>query len=150
MNRVHTGAEALDSIRRVQDAGFENLTADLIYGFPLLSDEKWLQNIHTFAGLDIPHLSCYNLTVEEGTALSTFIRAGRQPPPSGEQGARQFRLLMNAMEEAGFLHYEISNFCREDAWSRHNTAYWREKKYLADRKRTRLKSMHSCASIMPS
>src|SRR3546814_535809 len=102
MNRVHTGAEALDSIRRVQDAGFENLTADLIYGFPLLSDEKWLQNIHTFAGLDIPHLSCYNLTVEEGTALSTFIRAGRQPPPSGEQGARQFRLLMNAMEEAGF------------------------------------------------
>src|SRR3546814_17825886 len=92
MNRVHTGAEALDSIRRVQDAGFENLTADLIYGFPLLSDEKWLQNIHTFAGLDIPHLSCYNLTVEEGTALSTFIRAGRQPPPSGEQGARQFQI----------------------------------------------------------
>lgn len=130
MNRAHTGAEALESVKRVQDAGFENLTADLIYGFPLLSDRKWEQNIATFAGLAIPHLSCYNLTVEEGTALSTFIRSGKQQKLSGEQGARQFRKLMDVMDEKGFLHYEISNFCREGFYSRHNTAYWQEKIYL--------------------
>lgn len=130
MNRAHTGAEALESVKRVQDAGFENLTADLIYGFPLLTDQKWLQNISTFTRLGIPHLSCYNLTVEEGTALAAFIRSGKQQKPSDEQGARQFRILMDAMEEAGFLHYEISNFCREGHYSRHNTAYWQEKAYL--------------------
>lgn len=130
MNRTHTAREALASVGRVLDAGYTNLTVDLMYGYPLLTDEKWLHNIRTFLSLDIPHLSCYNLTVEEGTALAAFIRKGREIPPDEGQGAAQFGLLMDEMEQSGFLHYEISNFCRGQAYSRHNTAYWRSKFYL--------------------
>ncbi|QEC54127.1 radical SAM family heme chaperone HemW [Anseongella ginsenosidimutans] len=130
MNRAHTAAGALESIRRARNAGFDNLTADLIYGFPLLSDLKWLENIRTAIDLGIEHLSCYNLTVEEGTALSSFIKKGQEQNPSGEQGARQFELLMDETARNGFLHYEISNFCRPGFHSRHNTAYWQEKAYL--------------------
>ncbi|HYH56563.1 MAG TPA: radical SAM protein, partial [Anseongella sp.] len=87
MNRAHDSRQAIGSIKRVQDAGYENLTADLIYGYPLLTDQKWLGNIHTFFGLGIPHLSCYNLTAEPGTALSAFIAKGKTEAPGEEQGA---------------------------------------------------------------
>lgn len=130
MNRVHTGMEALDCIRASQDAGFENLTVDLIYGYPLLSDSKWLENIQQATELGIQHLSCYNLTVEAGTALSAFIKNGKERPLSSTQGARQFEILMDEMDARGFQHYEISNFCKEGWHSRHNTSYWQEKPYL--------------------
>src|SRR5690606_10638709 len=130
MNRAHTGKEAYQAVRDALETGFGNLTVDLIYGFPLLTDEKWLSNLRTVSELGINHLSCYNLTVEEGTALWSFIRKGRERPLSSAWGARQFDLLMDQMERLGFQHYEISNFCREGFYSRHNTSYWQEQPYL--------------------
>jgi oxygen-independent coproporphyrinogen III oxidase len=130
MNRAHTAGEAKDSIRRVQDAGFENITIDLIYGFPLLSDVKWKSNIREAIELEVPHISSYSMTVEQGTALHHFIRKGKQVPISDGQSAEQFMLLMEDLESAGFEHYEISNFSRPGMNSRHNSNYWNGVPYL--------------------
>ena len=77
VNRAHTAGEGEDSIKRVQDAGFENITIDLIYGFPQLTDEKWRSNIKKALALEVPHISSYSLTVEPGTALASFIKKGK-------------------------------------------------------------------------
>ena len=130
MNRAHTAGEAEDSIKRVQDAGFENITIDLIYGYPLLSDSKWKSNIGKAVDLQVPHISSYSLTVEQGTALDSFIRKGKQSPVSDAQSADQFLILMEQLEAAGFEHYEISNFARPGMHSRHNSNYWRGVTYL--------------------
>ncbi len=130
MNRSHVGAEAEDSVKRAQDAGFENITADLIYGFPLLSDEKWRANIQKMIQLQIPHLSCYGMTVEEGTALHHFVKSGKSKQIDDGQGAGQFEILMETSEAAGFLHYEISNFAKPGKESKHNSNYWKGVHYL--------------------
>ncbi len=130
MNRSHVGTEAEDSVKRAQDAGFENITADLIYGFPLLSDEKWRANIQKMIQLQIPHLSCYGMTVEEGTALHHFVKSGKSKQIDDGQGAGQFEILMETLEAAGFLHYEISNFAKPGKESKHNSNYWKGVHYL--------------------
>lgn len=130
MNRAHTAGEAQDCIKRVQDAGLENLTIDLIYGYPLLTEQKWLGNIRQAVQLEVPHLSCYALTVEPETALAVRIRKGSETHPDEDQAARQFEILTDRLEEQGFLHYEISSFCKQGRYSRHNTAYWEQKPYL--------------------
>ncbi len=130
MNRAHSAAEAEGSIKRVQDAGFENITLDLIYGYPLLTDEKWEANIQTAVGFNIPHISSYAITVEDKTALASFIRKGKQQPISEEQSAAQFMQLMDNLQAAGFEHYEISNFAKPGQCSRHNTNYWKGISYL--------------------
>src|SRR5690606_26497624 len=124
MNRAHSASEALSSVMRVQDAGFENITADLIYGYPLLSDEKWLYNIRQMLRLQIPHISSYGMTVEPATALASFISHGKQQPMDENQAAAQYGILMDELETAGFEHYEISNFARPGYHSRHNSNYW--------------------------
>lgn len=130
MNRAHRGQEAEASVKLVQDAGFTNLTADLIYGYPLLSHDKWQQNIEKMLSLNIPHLSAYSLTVEPRTALASFIKKKQTPPVSDEQSAEQFTYLMDRLEAAGFVHYEISNFCQPNRYSRHNSNYWKGVPYL--------------------
>lgn len=130
MNRAHTVAEAESAIKRVQDAGFENITADLIYGFPLLDDEKWKHNIRQLLEMQIPHISSYSMTVEPKTALAAFIRKGVQPPMSESRSARQFNILMDELESGGFEHYEISNFSKPGWHSRHNSNYWEGVPYL--------------------
>lgn len=130
MNRAHTASEGLSSIKRVQDAGFENITADLIYGYPLLSDEKWKFNIRELIELQIPHISSYSMTVEPATALSSFIKKGKQVPMDEAQSARQFEILMDELQSAGFEHYEISNFSKPGRHSRHNSNYWEGVNYL--------------------
>lgn len=130
MNRAHKAAEAETSVKRAQDAGFENITADLIYGYPLLTDTKWKQNIERMFALQIPHISAYALTVEPRTALASFIKKKQQPPVSDQQSAAQFLLLMDAMQQQGFEHYEISNYCMPGHYSRHNSNYWKGVKYL--------------------
>lgn len=130
MNRVHSAEEAYSSVKRSQDTGFENLTLDLIYGFPLLSQKKWAFNIERFLELSVPHLSCYSLTVEDKTALATFVRNKKEAAPNEEQSAQHFEYLMQEMKKNNFLHYEISNFCREGFYSRHNSNYWAGKKYI--------------------
>lgn len=130
MNRAHNAKEALTCIKRVQDAGFENITCDLIYGFPLLSDEKWAKNIETLTAFQVPHLSCYGMTVEPRTALASFIRKGKTAPMDDEQAARQFLYLIDQLGQKEYTHYEISNFAKEGHLAVHNTNYWKGVPYL--------------------
>ena len=130
MNRAHSASEAQSSIKRVQDAGFENITADLIYGYPLLSKPKWEHNIQQLIELNIPHISSYSMTVEPATALSSFIKKGEQKPMDEGQSAAQFLILMEQLKDAGFDHYEISNFAKPGLYSRHNSNYWEGVPYL--------------------
>ena len=130
MNRVHRASEAEASVKRAQDLGFENITVDLIYGYPLLTYVKWKHNLNKVFELDIPHVSSYAMTVEPQTALASFIKKKKQPAMDDQQSAEQFILLMDAMQTHGFEHYEISNFCKPGHYSRHNSNYWKGVKYL--------------------
>ena len=130
MNRVHRATEAEASVKRAQDTGFENLTVDLIYGYPLLTDQKWKFNLDKVFEMGIPHVSAYSITVEPKTALASFIKQKKQPGMSDEQSAAQFIYLMDAMQQQSFEHYEISNFCKPGFYSRHNSNYWQGIKYL--------------------
>jgi oxygen-independent coproporphyrinogen-3 oxidase len=130
MNRAHSSKEAESSVKRVQDAGFENITADLIYGFPLLSDIKWEQNIQKLIDFQIPHISSYSMTVEPKTALASFIKKGKELPMNDSQSSGQFLTLISRLTEAGFEHYEISNFAKPGMYSRHNSNYWEGINYL--------------------
>jgi oxygen-independent coproporphyrinogen-3 oxidase len=130
MNRAHRSGDAETSVKRVQDAGFENITADLIYGYPLLSNAKWDHNINMLFNLDVPHVSAYSMTVEPRTALATFIKKKQTPPVSDQQSAEQFTHLMERMDKQGFEHYEISNFSKPGRYSRHNSNYWKGVPYL--------------------
>lgn len=130
MNRAHNSGEAESSVKRVQDAGFENITVDLIYGFPLLSNMKWEQNIRKLLKLGIPHISSYSMTVEPKTALAMFIAKGKEKAMNESQSSEQFLILINQLTEAGFEHYEISNFAKPGMYSRHNSNYWEGVKYL--------------------
>ena len=130
MHRAHNAAQATDSVKRVQDAGFTNITIDLIYGTPTLSNEPWKKNLETAFALNVPHISAYNLTVEDRTALAKMVRTGQVKDVDDEQSAEQFRILTNEMKAHGFIHYEISNFCKEGFYSKHNSNYWKGEKYL--------------------
>ncbi len=130
MNRAHNAAEATTSIKRSQDAGFENLSIDLIYGYPLLTNEKWGQNIQKALELQIPHVSAYSLTVEPKTLLASNIRRGKEIPLNDEQSADQFQTLIEKLKTGGFEHYEISNFSLPGKYAVHNTNYWRGIPYL--------------------
>ena len=130
MNRAHRAREAFDCIERVQAAGFTDLTIDLIYGSPTTSEERWLQNLEYAFALGIPHLSCYCLTVEPKTALDHFVRQGKVAPVDEVRASRQFELLLERAQQAGYEQYEISNFARNQRYARHNTAYWLGEHYL--------------------
>jgi len=130
MNRAHSAAEAESCIKRSQDAGFENLSIDLIYGYPLLTDGKWLSNINKAIAFETPHISAYSLTVEPRTALASSIIKGKQIPLNEEQSAAQFITLTEKLKEGGFEHYEISNFSKPGKYAVHNTNYWRGVPYL--------------------
>lgn len=130
MNRAHSAAEAESCIKRSQDAGFENLSIDLIYGYPLLTDSKWLSNINKAIEFETPHISSYALTVEPRTALASAIKRGKQIPLNDEQSAAQLITLIGKLREAGFEHYEISNFSKPSKYAVHNTNYWRGIPYL--------------------
>ncbi len=130
MNRAHDAAQAKACIQNAQDAGFENLTIDLIYGAPTTSDSRWRANLQTAFDFKIPHLSCYALTVEPKTALAHFVKAGKMEAPDDERAAAQFEWLIEAAEQNGYEQYEISNFAKAGWYSRHNSSYWKGKKYL--------------------
>jgi len=130
LNRVHNSAQAEASVKRSQDEGFENISIDLIYGIPTLTDEKWSENLSISFGLDVPHISAYGLTIEPKTALETLIRKGKAQPADEDQSIRQYEILMKEMKENNFIHYEISNFCKEGYISKHNSNYWKGLKYL--------------------
>ena len=130
MNRAHNAQQAKHCIELAQNAGFYNLTIDLIYGTPGLTHQRWKQNIETALTLDVPHLSCYALTVEPNTALDTMIRKGTKEEVDTDHQATHFNLLTQTLEDAGFEHYEISNFAKPGFRSKHNSSYWQGKPYL--------------------
>lgn len=130
MNRLHTPQQAVGSLHEAMAAGFDNLTVDLIYGTPTLSDALWEENLMQLIGLGIPHISAYALTVEEKTPLHYLIRKGRAAPVEDEQTARQYRMMLPLMESRGYAHYEVSSFGLPGRFSRHNLAYWTGRPYL--------------------
>lgn len=130
MNRAHNAAQALEAIELAQKMGFHNITIDLIYGTPGLTDEKWRHNIATAIALNVPHLSCYALTVEPKTALAKMIDTHQSKDVDPDQQARQFSILTESLSGAGFEHYEISNFAKPGFRSRHNSSYWKGKPYI--------------------
>lgn len=123
MNRAHTAGQALESIQ-LATRYFENITIDLIYGTPGLTHERWKENVNLALRLKVPHLSCYALTVEPKTPLDKLIRQKEYAGTNPDIQSEQFLLLMQWLEEAGFEHYEISNFARPGWRSRHNASYW--------------------------
>lgn len=130
LNRVHNAGQALQAIETAQRAGFDNLTIDLIYGIPTLSDEKWSKNLEIFFSLGIPHLSAYALTVEHKTPLALLIERGKYAPVDEIQSVGHFKMLLEETKKHGFIHYEISNFAREGYYSKHNSLYWLGGHYL--------------------
>ena len=129
MNRAHSSADSLRCIDEIKNAGFSDYSIDLIYGSPLLNNQEWLNTIDTVINKNIPHISCYALTVEPKTALHKMIAQNKKESVDAEKQAEQFVLLMNQMEQAGYEHYEISNFSKPGKRSKHNSSYWQGKKY---------------------
>jgi oxygen-independent coproporphyrinogen-3 oxidase len=129
MNRAHSAAQSVHCIQMIKDAGFTNYTIDLIYGTPGLNDEKWKSNVDRAIEMQIPHLSCYALTVEPRTALANQVKT-RSTVVNVDDQAKQFLLLIDWMNANGYEQYEISNFSKPGMRSRHNSSYWQQKKYL--------------------
>ena len=129
MNRAHSAQQAIDNLQ-LAIKHFPNITIDLIYGGPTLPDEKWQHNVQQAIAIGVPHISCYALTVEPGTALASLISKHKTAEVNTEDQARQFLLLMDWLQQAGFEHYEISNFALPGMRSRHNSSYWQGASYL--------------------
>ena len=129
MNRAHNSEEAKASLELATQY-FDNISIDLIYGMPEMSNEKWLQNIEAALSFGVPHISSYALTVEPKTALHTFIQKGIIPKLDDEVAHQHFQLLVDKLEQNGFIHYELSNFGKENYFSKNNSAYWLGKKYI--------------------
>ncbi len=130
MNRAHTAIEAESCVKMAQDIGFDNITIDLIYGSPFCNDTVWNNNIHKALELKVPHISAYNLTVEENTALSHFVKTGTSQDVDTEKSEKQFLTLIKNLESSGFIHYEISNFGHPGFFAVHNSNYWKGEPYL--------------------
>lgn len=130
MNRSHSAGQALASVKEAIQQGFKNFSADLIFGIPGLSDAEFIFNIRRLIELKTPHIAAYALTVEPSTALQKMISLKKKEDVNNETQARQFEILMQEMENAGYEHYEISNFALPGFRSHHNSSYWQRKKYL--------------------
>ena len=129
MNRAHNAEQAKQSLSFATQY-FDNITLDLIYGMPNMTNDQWLQNIETALSYGIPHISCYALTVEPKTALHSYIQKGQMPPLDEALAAEHFKLLVKLLEANGFVHYEFSNFGKPNYFSQNNSSYWLGKKYL--------------------
>ncbi len=129
MNRSHNYNQAINAVNYAQDIGISNISIDLIYGIPNMTMQEWEDNIDKAIALNVPHISAYCLTVEEKTVLHHQVVKGLAMPKD-DVSIKQFKLLIKKLEEVGYEHYEISNFAKKDYVSKHNSAYWLEKKYL--------------------
>jgi oxygen-independent coproporphyrinogen-3 oxidase len=129
MNRAHNAEEAKKCLEEATKY-FDNISLDLIYGIPGMSNEKWKQNIETALSFGIPHISSYALTVEPKTALNKLIQTGKIAEPQDEVAQEHFAILVEMLEANGFVHYELSNFGKNNYFSKNNSAYWLGKKYI--------------------
>ncbi|NBL64639.1 radical SAM family heme chaperone HemW [Flavobacterium sp. NST-5] len=129
MNRAHNSAEAKKSLE-MATRYFDNISIDLIYGMPGMSNEKWRANIETALSFGVPHISSYALTVEPKTALKKLIQTGKIAEPKDDVAQEHFHILVDTLQENGFIHYELSNFGKKNYFSKNNSAYWLGKKYI--------------------
>lgn len=130
MNRAHTVEESMVCLDIAIQNGIENITVDLMYGLPDLSNEEWKKHIEQVIQKGVNHISAYCLTVEEGTALDKFVETGKIVPASENTQAEQFLILLETVEKNEFHQYEISNFCKTGFESKHNSNYWKGVHYL--------------------
>ena len=130
MNRAHNSAQSLQCLADIQTAGFSNFSVDLIYGSPLQTNDDLKRNFNLVAERDIPHISCYALTVEPGTLLNKKINERKTPAVDAEKQAEQFYLLLDMMAKNNYEQYEISNFSKPGSRSKHNSSYWQGKPYF--------------------
>lgn len=130
MNRAHNAQEALNCVTLAKQAGFDNISIDLIYALPAENHSVWEQDLQTAIHLGVSHISAYCLTIEERTALGNWLKKGRIQSIDDEFAARQFEIMTEQLTVAGFEHYEISNFARSGHYSRHNSNYWKKGTYI--------------------
>ena len=130
MNRAHNATQSLKCLDDIRHAGFTNFSVDLIYGSPLQTNDDLQKNFDIIAKRNVPHISCYALTVEPGTLLNKNINAKKTAPVSSDKQAEQFYLLLKMMEKEGYEQYEISNFCKFGYKSKHNSSYWQGVPYF--------------------
>jgi oxygen-independent coproporphyrinogen-3 oxidase len=130
LNRRHNSQQAKQAVALCQEQGITNISIDLIYGLPGQTLKEWEENLAEAIQLQIPHISAYHLIYEEGTALYKLLEAGKITPIEEDLSVTLFSTLINRLKEAGYLHYEISNFARPGCFSQHNSSYWTGKRYL--------------------
>lgn len=130
MNRAHTAMQSEQSVKDAQDAGFNNITIDLIYGSKFQDVKSWEETLRKATSLKVQHISAYNLTVEKRTALGVAVERRNEPLVDDEKSAAQFLLMMDVLGSKDFIHYEISNFAQKNFESRHNSNYWKGSHYL--------------------
>jgi oxygen-independent coproporphyrinogen III oxidase len=130
MNRAHNAAQSVQCLDDIEAAGFTNYSVDLIYGSPLQTNEDLKNNFTIIAQRNIPHISCYALTIETGTVLNKLIKENKSPNVDTDKQAEQFQLLLEMMETSGYEQYEISNFSKPGFRSKHNSSYWKNKPYF--------------------
>ena len=130
LNRRHNAAQAIEAVQRCRQAGFQNISIDLIYGLPGETKERWVNDLRQAIRLDVEHISAYHLTYEEDTPIYNMLKQHQIEEVDEDSSLQFFTLLIEHLQNAGYEHYEISNFCRPGKYSRHNTSYWRGIPYL--------------------
>lgn len=130
MNRRHGSEQAIRAVEIVKNSGFQNISIDLIYGLPNQNLQEWERNVRMAVELDVQHISAYHLTYHEGTVFYDQLKNGHLKELPDEISLQQFEILIEVLTQAGFEHYEISNFCKPGFYSQHNSSYWKGEKYL--------------------
>jgi oxygen-independent coproporphyrinogen-3 oxidase len=130
MNRSHNVTQALQAIDSAAALGFRDMSIDLIYGIPMLTEDEWRQTLKRALAMPINHLSAYSLTLEENTPYNKLVQQKKYKKPNDDEASRHFEILLEEIKLAGWEHYEVSNFCKAGNYSKHNTAYWQNVKYL--------------------
>jgi oxygen-independent coproporphyrinogen-3 oxidase len=130
MNRSHNASQSIQSIENAAEAGFDNITLDMIYGLPQLVDKEWSDSIREVLNLPINHLSAYSLTMEENTPYIKLVNQGKYKKPSDDISSSHYQTLVQLTGDLGWEHYEVSSFCRPGNYSKHNSSYWSGSKYL--------------------
>ena len=130
LGRRHNAQQTVKAVQACKDAGITNISLDLIYGLPGETMDEWRQDVKTALSLGITHLSAYALSYEEGTRLEAMLRKGLIREADEELSRQMYDHLISATKQAGFMHYEISNFALPGFHSRHNSSYWQGVPYL--------------------
>jgi oxygen-independent coproporphyrinogen-3 oxidase len=130
MNRSHNVTQALQAIDSAAALGFRDMSIDLIYGIPMLTEDEWRQTLKRALAMPVNHLSAYSLTLEENTPYNKLVEQKKYKKPNDDEASRHFEILLEEIKLAGWEHYEVSNFCKAGNYSKHNTAYWQNVKYL--------------------